>query len=110
MASSPEFVEYIVECLSCAGSIRYRKMMGEYCLYLEDKVIGMVCDNSLYIKKTKAGVEIYPEFDESPSFPDSNTFFLVPEFENQELMRDFLVATYNELSLEKKKNKRCKSE
>ena len=45
------FVEYIVECLSCAGLIRYRKMMGGYCLCLEDKVNGMVCDNSLYIKK-----------------------------------------------------------
>lgn len=106
MASSAEFVGYIIDCLSCAGTIRCRKMMGEYCLYLEDKVIGMVCGNSLYIKKTDAGIRVYPEFTDAPSFPGSKTFFLVTDFEDRLLMKDFLAATYNELPLPQKRRKR----
>ena len=55
MASSREFVDYVVEQLSGAGEIRYRAMFGEYGLYLDGKFFAMVCDNQLLFKDTEAG-------------------------------------------------------
>lgn len=55
MASDLEFVLYVCEQAAQAGPLVYRKMFGEYALYLKGKVIGFVCDNQLFIKPTEAG-------------------------------------------------------
>ena len=44
MASSLEFVQYAADQLSDAGTISYRKMFGEYMVYLNDKPVVIVCD------------------------------------------------------------------
>ena len=56
MASKPEFVEYIADQLSDAGSITYRKMFGEYGLYCDGKIFALICEDELFIKVTA----VYP--------------------------------------------------
>lgn len=55
MASTVEFITYVCEQISEAGSIRFKKMFGEYGIYCNDKFIGLICDNQFFAKKTKAG-------------------------------------------------------
>lgn len=50
MASSLDFIEYVCEQISGVGAIRYRKMFGEYMVYVNDKPILLVCDNTVYVK------------------------------------------------------------
>ncbi|MEN6618301.1 MAG: TfoX/Sxy family protein [Rikenellaceae bacterium] len=50
MASSLDFVEYICDQLREAGTITYRKMFGEYTVYVNSKPIVLVCDNTAYVK------------------------------------------------------------
>ena len=50
MASSPDFVTYICEQLGDIGSIRSRKMFGEFMVYLNNKPVIMVCDDTVFIK------------------------------------------------------------
>lgn len=50
MATSPDFIEYVCEQISGAGAIRYKKMFGEYMVYVEEKPILLVCDNTVYVK------------------------------------------------------------
>ena len=50
MASSPEFVSYLCEQLEGTGEVRSRKMFGEYMVYLNDKPVLLVCDNTPFVK------------------------------------------------------------
>lgn len=51
MATSVEFIEYICEQIVGVGDIRYRKMFGEYMVYVNDKPILLVCENTVYVKQ-----------------------------------------------------------
>ena len=51
MATSLEFVEYVCEQIAGSGDIRYKKMFGEYMVYVNDKPIFLICDNTVFVKK-----------------------------------------------------------
>ena len=55
MSTEQSFVDYLVEQTSLAGDVYARKMFGEYALYCDNKVVGLVTDNTLYIKITDEG-------------------------------------------------------
>lgn len=50
MATSVDFIEYVCEQIHGAYSVRYKKMFGEYLVYVNDKPIFTVCDNCVYVK------------------------------------------------------------
>jgi TfoX/Sxy family transcriptional regulator of competence genes len=50
MASDLSFVTYVVDQIKAAGNIRFKKMFGEYLVYLNDKPVVLVCDNTAFIK------------------------------------------------------------
>ena len=50
MASTADFVDYVCEQIQGTGFIRYKKMFGEYMVYINDKPILLVCDNTVYVK------------------------------------------------------------
>ncbi len=51
MATTPEFIENLLEQLSDVGELRARKAFGEYLVYIDDKFVLTVCDNVVYVKK-----------------------------------------------------------
>ena len=51
--SNADLVQYIVEQAAKAGEVRARKMFGDYALYCNDKVVGLICDDYLYLKPFK---------------------------------------------------------
>ena len=51
MATSLDYIEFVCEQISGIGEIRYRKMFGEYMVYVNDKPVLLVCDNTVYVKK-----------------------------------------------------------
>ncbi len=51
MATTKDFIEYVCEQISGAGAIRYRIMFGEYMVYVNDKPVLLVCDNTVFVKK-----------------------------------------------------------
>ena len=55
MASKAEFVKYVADQLAGAGTVTYRKMFGEYGMYLDGKIFALICNDQLYIKITEAG-------------------------------------------------------
>ena len=66
MATSPEFMEYVVEQIAGCGEIRYRKMFGEYLVYVNEKPVLLVCDNTVYVKMLE---EIREEMSGAESAP-----------------------------------------
>ena len=56
MATSVDFIEFVYESVKKYGFARYKKMFGEYMVYIDEKPVFLVCDNTVYIKK-HAGIE-----------------------------------------------------
>ena len=50
MATDLEFIQYVCDQINETGRVRYRKMFGEYMVYVNDKPLLLVCNNSVYIK------------------------------------------------------------
>lgn len=68
MSSTLDYVDYVCDQMRGAGEISYKKMFGEYGVYCNEKFIGVICDNQLYIKKTEAGALLYPGCEEAPPY------------------------------------------
>lgn len=50
MGTFTHYIEFVCEQLAGAGAVRYRKMFGEYMVYVSDKPLLLVCDNTVFIK------------------------------------------------------------
>ena len=60
MASSKEYLIFILEQLSGLDDITYRAMMGEYILYYRERVIGGIYDDRFLVKPVRAAVNLMP--------------------------------------------------
>lgn len=87
MASSSEYLTYVLELLREINGISYKKMMGEYILYKDDKIFGGVYDNRFLIKKV-AGLEKYHMKEQIP-YPQAKPMLLV-DVEDSEVIRDIV--------------------
>lgn len=103
MASRPEFVQYVADQLSGAGTITYRKMFGEYGMYCDGKIFALICDNQLFVKITEAGKRLAPELEEVPPYEGSKPYFLIDDIDNKEFLTEFVMETCKELPLPKPK-------
>lgn len=106
MATSKDMLEFIMDQLRALDAIRTRPMMGEYVVYYQDKVIGLICDNQLFIKQTKAGREILGSVREESPYEGAKKMFVV-DIEDRKLLCEVIEASYPELPLPKPKKKRA---
>ena len=103
MASSKEYLDYILEQLSAVEDISYRAMMGEYIIYYRGKVVGGIYDDRFLVKPVKSAIEMMPEADRELPYEGAKEMLLVYNVENKEFLRDLLEAMYDELPAQKKK-------
>lgn len=106
MASRPEFVEYVCEQLSGAGEITYKKMFGEYGIYCNGKIIGVVCDDQFFLKPTAAGREIYPDCSYAPPYEGAKPSMLIERLDDRDFITLLITAAYAELPEPKPKKKK----
>ncbi len=103
MASSKEYLDFILEQLSELEGISYRAMMGEYILYYGDKIIGGIYDDRFLVKVTKSSREKMPDAELEFPYEGAKEMLLVDDVENREFLQELLEAMYPELPLPKKK-------
>lgn len=109
MASKQEFVEYIVSQMENAGTITYLKMFGEYGIYLNGKIVALVCDDRLFIKPTDGGKKFIGEYTEAPAYPGAKNSLLIEEkMEDSAWLCELIKITGKELPEPKPKRKRGK--
>ena len=102
MASNEEFVRFICDQISGAGTIRFRKMFGEYGIYVNGIYCASVCDNRFFVKITKAGAAFFPDcMTEYPYEGSKQKCFLLTDLENSDRLTEFLQVTSAELSRKK---------
>ena len=103
MASSKEYLDFILEQLSELEEITYRQMMGEYILYYRGKVIGGIYDDRFLVKQTKSALAMMPDADLELPYEGAKEMLLVDEVENKEFLKALIEAMYVELPAPKKK-------
>ena len=97
MASSKEYLEYVLEQLSKLEDVSYRAMMGEYILYYKGKVIGGIYDDRFLVKPTKSVVKMMPDAKNELPYEGAKEMLLVDDIDNKYFLKDLLEAMYEEL-------------
>ena len=97
MASSKEYLHFILEQLSDLDDVSYRPMMGEFILYDRGKIIGGIYDDRLLVKKTKAALELMPAAICNLPYQGAKEMLLVDEVDNKEFLTKLFEAMYDEL-------------
>jgi TfoX/Sxy family transcriptional regulator of competence genes len=108
MASDLEFVEYVCEQIGGAGDISYLRMFGEYGIYCDARIIGLICDNQFFLKITERGRALLPEVNEAPAYPGSKPYFVIDALEDKEALSAAVRAAYDELPAPKPKKKKSR--
>lgn len=106
MASSKEYLEYILEQLSMLDDITYRAMMGEYIIYYKGRIAGGVYDNRFLIKPVKAAVELLPDAPFEKPYEGAKEMLLIENIDDMEFLSKLFSAMYDELPVPKKKSKK----
>ena len=105
MASSKEYLHFILEQLSDLDDIAYRSMMGEYILYYRGKIVGGVYDDRLLVKKTRSALECMPAAVCDFPYEGAKEMLLVEEVDNKEFLTKLVEAMYKELPAPKSKRR-----
>ncbi len=103
MASSKEYLEFILEQLSELDDVTYRAMMGEYILYYRGKIIGGIYDDRLLVKPVKSAVAFMPDATFELPYEGAKEMLLVDDVDNRDFLAKLFNAMYDELPLPKKK-------
>ncbi|RXR08769.1 TfoX/Sxy family protein [Pseudoxanthomonas composti] len=102
MAADPSFIEEIAGQARLDAALSWRKMFGEYALYLDGKVVALVCDNQLFVKSTEAGHALLePEQAMGAPFPGARPHLLIDPVEQSDVLSRLLRATAAALPLPK---------
>lgn len=94
MASTNDYLEYILELLSEVEYVSYKKMMGEYLLYSDGLLFGGIYDNRFLIKKTKSNNNLGLE--EEIPYPGAKAMYLV-DSENPKEIKELVLNVCNDL-------------
>lgn len=100
MASSKEYLTFILEQLSDLEGISYRAMMGEYIIYYHEKIVGGIYDDRLLVKPA---VSLMPNAIYELPYDGAKEMLLVDNVDNKDFLTRLFVAMYDELPAQKKK-------
>ena len=103
MASTKEYLDFILEQLSGLDEITYKAMMGEYIIYFRGKIVGGIYDDRFLVKNVKTAREMMPNADLELPYEGAKEMLLVDDVDNKEFLRELLEAMYDELPAPKKK-------
>ncbi len=103
MASTKEYLGFVLEQLSDLSGISYRAMMGEYIIYYQGKIVGGIYDDRLLVKPTDSARKLMPEAPLELPYEGAKEMLLVDEIDDKQFLSELLNAMYDELPVPKKK-------
>ena len=105
MASTKEYLDFILEQLSDLDEISSRAMMGEYIIYYRDKVVGGIYDDRFLVKPTKSALAMMQSAEMALPYEGAKEMLLVDDVDNKEFLRELLDAMYADLPAAKRRGK-----
>ena len=105
MASSKEYLDFILEQLSELEEITYRSMMGEYIVYYRGKIVGGIYDDRFLVKPVKSAIAYMPNSKYELPYDGAKEMLLVDDVDNKEFLTGLFNSMYDELPAPKPKKK-----
>lgn len=90
MASSKDYLEFVLEQLSDLDGISHRAMMGEYIIYYRGKIAGGIYDNRFLVKPVEAAKKLMPEAPYELPYKGAKEMLLVEDLENRTFLAELL--------------------
>jgi TfoX/Sxy family transcriptional regulator of competence genes len=103
MASSKEYLDFVLEQLSKLDEITYKAMMGEYIIYYRGKIVGGIYDDRFLVKPTKSAKNMMPGADMELPYEGAKEMLLVDDIDNKEFLKSLFESMFDELPAPKKK-------
>ena len=104
MATTADFVEYVCEQVEGAGAPRYKKMFGEYLVYIDDKPALLVCDNTVYVKIMPVLDDLMVNADRGSPYEGAKEHYIL-DIENRDLAAEVIAALLPVLKVPKPRKK-----
>lgn len=105
MASSKDYLDFIMDQLSGLDGVSYRAMMGEYIIYFRGKIPAGIYDDRFLVKITPASLAMMPDAPREIPYPGGSEMLLVGDVDDRDFLCELLEAMYDELPLPKTKKK-----
>ena len=106
MASSKDYLQFVLEQLSELQEITYRAMMGEFIIYYRGKIVGGIYDDRLLVKPVKSAISYMSTALYELPYEGAKEMLLVDEIDNKEFLTGLFNAMYEELPTPKSKKKK----
>ena len=103
MATSKEYLEFILEQLQEVEGITCRAMMGEYLIYHHGKIAAYLCDDRLLVKILPSTEALLPEAPKEPPYPGAKNMLPVEQVDDKVFLKKLFEAMYPELPEPKKR-------
>ena len=103
MASSKEYLDFILEQLSDLEEITYRAMIGEYIIYYRGKIVGGIYDDRLLVKPVNSAVSLMTNAIYELPYEGAKEMLLVDDVDNKDFLTKLFIAMYDDLPNPKKK-------
>ncbi|MBR2672115.1 MAG: TfoX/Sxy family protein [Oscillospiraceae bacterium] len=97
MASSREYLAFVMDQLSELEDISYRGMMGEYILYYRGKIFGGIYDDRLLVKPVPAAVNMVPDAEMELPYEGAKKMLLVDDVDNREFLCELVRRIWDDL-------------
>lgn len=105
MASELSFVEFVLDQIDGDCAVTHKHMFGEYGLFSDGKMFGLICDNRFLIKPTEGGRAFIGEVVEAPPYPGAKPAFLIEDrIEDTEWLSELVRITTRELPSPRPRN------
>lgn len=101
MASNIDFVQYIVDQCSGAGDIVAKKMFGDYGIYCNGKIFGLICDDCLYLKPTEAVRPLLRTHELRRPYEGAKHYFYIADVDDHEYLSKLVAETCKALPARK---------
>ena len=93
MASSKDFVQYVTDQCSEAGDIVAKRMFGEYGIYCNGRIFGLVCDDRFYLKPTEAARRLLRVEELRPPYEGAKDYFYIADIDDRDYLSRLVRAT-----------------
>jgi TfoX/Sxy family transcriptional regulator of competence genes len=106
MASKRDFVDYIADQCSGAGEITVKKMFGDYGIYCDGKIFGLICDDCFYLKSVDAVRPLLRTVDLRPPYDGAKDYFYIADVDDHDYLSRLVCETCKALPEPKPQKKK----
>jgi len=103
MASNTDFVQFIADQCGGSGEIVTKKMFGDYGIYCDGKIFGLICDNRFYLKPTEAARALLRLEELRPPYEGAKDYFYIADVDDRDYLSELVRVTCRALPEPKKR-------